>query len=393
MHVDLPRIYPTGDKTRVDAAMQTARGSISLWYEVDAAYTRHLIATRLDGFAVAALMIAMEKGEPELVLNGPVSERLLHSLQSQIEPLFKVLNPMWHEVTIKARAVEPSPAPERPAVVTGFSGGVDSFFTIAEYLTPERSPSYRLTHLLFCNVGSHGRGDGGRRLFHERWNLINAFGTSIGLPIVRVDSNLDDLLDTRFERTHVARNASAVLALQGLFTKYLYSSTYRYQDCYFAETDDMAHADPATVHTLSTESLDVLSIGCECSRVRKTSLAARMPQTRTMLNVCMNPASGGRNCSRCSKCLRTLATLDLLGIVEEFDAVFDLGVYRGLRTEYLMLLPNRTDDPFIRELYEFSRTPEARVPRSVSKFFAIWPLIKGPARAAKALKRFVSKPA
>jgi hypothetical protein len=218
---------------------------------------------------------------------------------------------------------------------------------------------------------------------------VKDFAAEVGLDMVRVDSNLDDLIETRFERTHVLRNASAVLLLQKLFGKYFYSSTHRFQDCYISESSDLAHADPAAVHLLSTESMESISTGCQYSRVEKTRRAISIPQTRQMLNVCVTPLTGtGRNCSRCFKCLRTLATLDLLGQLDAFSEVFDLGVYRrrGVRDEYLMMLPARTKDAFIREILEFAQQPDVRLPRHVAAFHAAWPILKMPYGAARAVK-------
>jgi hypothetical protein len=393
MRLGSPTLTRLDSTVRIEALLKSAAGSEALWYEFDARFADALDTTRLDGFTVAALMIAMERGERELVLEGPMSEKLFHNLTRQLAPILRLVVPELHSVSIRPGALDHS-APSANGVITGFSGGIDSFCTIADYANPSTWPGYRLTHLLFCNVGSNGRGAGGRRVFLERWQLIKDFAAEIGLEMIRVDSNLDSLIETRFERTHVLRNASVVLLLQRLVGKYLYSSTYRLQDCYIGAASDMAYADPATVHLLSTESLECISTGCQDSRVEKTRRAISVPQARHLLNVCVTPLDGtGRNCSRCFKCLRTLAALDLLGQLEAFEDVFDLSVYRGhgVRDAYLMMLPARTKDPFIRELLELARRPDIRLPRHVAAFHAAWPLLKIPYGWARALKHSVRR--
>ena len=83
-----------------------------------------------------------------------------------------------------------------------------------------------------------------------------------------------------------------------------------------------------------------------------------------------------------------MVTLELLGELEGFDAVFDLDLYRRSRErlEYLLLLPGRTDDPFIREILEFTRTPEARLPRFAARFHTLWPALGFPHRVARQVK-------
>lgn len=394
MRLGPPALTQRDGIVRIESCLEFAAGSESLWYDFDARFGDALVTTRLDGFAVAALLIAMERGERELVIEGPISERLFHNLTCQLVPILRLVVPTLHDVSMRPDALDRSGEPKGSGVVTGFSGGVDSFCTIADYLNPSTLSGYRLTHLLFCNVGANGSGIGSERVFAERWNLIKDVAADVGLEMVRVNSNIDTLVATRFERTHVLRNASAVLLLQGLVGKYFYSSTYRFQDCYIGESSDLAYADPAAVHLLSTESLESISTGCQYSRVEKTRRAISIPQTRQMLNVCVMPLTGtGRNCARCFKCLRTLATLELLGQLEAFEQVFDLGVYRrrGVRDQYLMMLPARTKDPFIREILELARQPDVQLPSHVAAFHAAWPLVKVPYSAARALKHAIER--
>jgi hypothetical protein len=209
------------------------------------------------------------------------------------------------------------------------------------------------------------------------------------LPIVVVDSNLSELLERPFEATLTARTASAALLLQGLFGKFLHSSSHKYADCHFQQTKYVTHTDPAAVHLLSTESFESVSTGSRHSRVAKTRIALRMPHIRDVLNVCIHPREDGRNCSRCEKCLRTLATLDLLGELEGFDRVFDLDLYRQWtnRLQYLLLLPGRTDNSFMKELFDFARTGDARMPGYIARFHDAWPVLGVPYRTVKAARK------
>lgn len=370
------------DSVRLQAEIVSNAGSECLWFEFDARLAPSLIVDRLDGFAVIALLMAMERGE-DLHVDGIISERLLHNLEHQVRPILRLVIPELHDIHIRAQNVDSRGEPRGRGVATGFSGGIDSFCTIADYFSPDTPPGYKLTHLLFCDVGAHPTA----QVRDGRWSLIKDFGEAIGLELIRVRSNLMQLAQTRFERTHMPRNAAAALMLQGLVGKYFYSSGYRFQDCHLREWSDIACADPALVHQFSTESFEAISTGCQYSRVDKTRLAVTVPHVRRFLNVCVDPDSGARNCSKCYKCLRTLATLELLGQLEGFDQVFDLGVYRRYRTEYFLLMPGRTEDALIREIFEFSKHADAHLPWHAAAIHAIWPALKLPYVAIRSIKR------
>jgi hypothetical protein len=229
-------------------------------------------------------------------------------------------------------------------------------------------------------------------LFEDRWNLLKDYGASVGLATVGVDSNLDELLKASFAHTHIPRNTTAVLLLQRLFSKYLVSSGARFDDCRIAPSTDVAYADPVAVHLLSTETLQCISTGCQYSRVEKTRRAITVPGCERMLNVCNHPPPGGSNCSRCYKCLRTLSALDVMGELERFKEAFDLTAYRRRRFDYLMLLRGRAKaDTFIREVYEFSKQPDANVPRYAKLFHAAWPVFSVPYRAMRTANRWTAR--
>jgi hypothetical protein len=382
---------PSG-RARIEARLESARGSEALWYEVEPQHAHGLVSDRVDGFAIAALLIAMERHETELVLEGPVSQLLAHNIETQLVPLLKLLVPRYATVRLEAPA-RVSATSGGTGVVTGFSGGVDSFSTLADYWGDRASQGFALTHLLYCNVGSHGHGSTGARVFDERWQLVKDFGPALGLEFVRVDSNLDDLVATDIIQSHPLRNTSAALMLQGLFRTYLYSSSYRYQDCHFGPTHGIAHADPVTVPLMSTEATRCISTSGRYSRLERAGRAATVPLARQTLNVCQRPLDrGGRNCAHCPKCLRTLAALEVQGLLEEFGQVFDLAEYRkrANRDWFLMMLPSRTKDAHSREILEYIREHETPLPFHISAVHRLWPLLQYPYAAARTVKHALS---
>lgn len=355
-------IHPTellanGNRVRIQSKFESIRGTSYLWYEVDHKYEKYLTTEKLDGFLVGLLLQAMKDGEDIRVL-GAVSQKLFFNLSTYYINIAHLIVPGLKKIKIKPEALDYGDSYScANGVVTGFSAGVDSFCTVYDHLLSDSPPDYKITHFVFNNVGSHGQKDctAARKLFNARYELAKSFPDDVGLDFLRIDSNLTEILKLAFQKSHVTRNASALLVLQKLFAKYYYASTYRYEDSYIRETHDVAHADPMTIHLLSTETLECISTGCQHSRVEKTKRIADLNAARHWLNVCVRPSDDGKNCSICHKCCRTLATLEMLGRLQEFGEVFDLDRWRRIRTKYLLHLLSLKNDDFSNEIKEYAR--------------------------------------
>ena len=242
-------------------------------------------------------------------------------------------------------------------VATGFSGGIDSFATVIQHLVQDSSPDHRVTHFLFHNVGSHAHGkpEDARKLFWQRYEKVQPFAREMGIPVIPVDSNLGEIFPLDFIKMHSALNASIPLVLQNQFQRFYYASTYKYADCGVNRTDDIARFDPVAFHLLSTESLQCVSTGCHLSRVEKTKLVAAYEPSHRYLNVCVDPAFKGQNCSVCFKCSRTLLTLELLGVADRYKDVFDLEKFSRVRSQYLLKVLRYKRGSFEAEIAELFR--------------------------------------
>ena len=322
-------------RARLSATVQFGKESQELYYSLRPEYASWFSTDRCDGFVVGLLFQAMERNE-NIKVDGPLSSRLYHSLRSFFIPMMAKAFPDLHPIEILASDLIDDPA-KGTGVATGFSGGIDSFAAVIQHHVQETSPSHRISHFLFHNVGSHGHRDAeeSRRTFRLRYQIALPFAQEIGIPLVPIDSNLAEIFPTNFIRMHSALNASVPLVLQNQFRRYFYASTYKYDDCGVKLTDDVARFDPMAFHLFSTESLDCVSTGCQMSRVEKTEFIASFEPTRRFLNVCVDPAFLGRNCSVCFKCMRTLFTLELLGVLPLYKDIFDLKKFRSSRKWYL----------------------------------------------------------
>jgi hypothetical protein len=342
-------------QAKLTAKVTCGSGTHELTYSIPVEYADWFATDRCDGFVVGLLFQAMERSE-DMVLEGPISSRLFHSLQSFFIPLMAQAFLNLHPVKIVPASLTTEQSGGM-GVATGFSGGIDSFASVIQHLVGERSPDHRITHFLFHNAGGHGHGkpEDARKLFLQRYNMVQPFTREVGIPLIPVDSNLAEVFPIDFITMHSALNASIPLVLQNQFQRYYYASAYKYADCGVNRTDDIAHFDPFAFHLLSTESLECVSTGCQMSRIEKTALVATYEPSRRYLNVCVDAAFEGRNCSVCFKCCRTILTLELLGVADLYQNVFDLEKFSKVRNRYIVKVLRYKRGSFEAEIAELIR--------------------------------------
>ncbi len=353
MRISKPEIVRENRRVVQRTRVQWARGDAGLWYSLDESFSE-LVSSSSDAALAALLIPAMAAGE-DIEVAGTISERLLYNLSRPLQRVFRHVIPALRPVAIRADEVAGGRASPAAGVATGFSGGIDSYCVLADHHYSTEVPArFKVSHLLFNNVGSHATGE---PLFEQRHERLRPAVERLGLPFVVVNSNLSSFYDEdfSFQQTHTPRNASVALLLQGGIGRFLYASAYAYPDAFVGPSYDMAYSDTVTLPLLSTESLDAFSVGSEYTRVEKTLRVAELPDSHATLDVCANAqyAGGYANCSTCWKCLRTLATLEIAGRLERYTASFDLDAYRRHRREYFStLLASR--DPLLREIVEFA---------------------------------------
>lgn len=354
-------------------------GPRSLWFSVPSE-AASLVSTRAEAALVALLMPAMAAGR-DLVVEGPVTDELAWSLNGEVQDVLRGVRPELSRVGIEVR--HPEPAQEGACgVATGYSAGVDSYATLARHhFTADAPESLRVTHLLYNNVGSHGHGDAGRALYRNRLELLRPNALSTGLPLIDVDSNIDEFhLAVRlgFQQSHTMRNAAVTHLLSGGIRHYLYASSVPWGDTTVAATYDLAFADPVLLPLLSTRFLSLRSSGSDMNRVAKTALIAEIPHTYERLDVCVE-STDGSNCSECWKCQRTMLTLELLGLLDRYHAVFATPQNPNWREDlivYLLTQPGPTARHVV-ELYDDrvgiplrlrARAHGRRIERSATRF-------------------------
>jgi hypothetical protein len=330
-----------------------------LWFSVEEKYA-DLVSNRMDSALLALLYPAMVVGE-DIYVDGPISARLFNSLTNPVQVVLTTNFPDLKAVSITASEIEHDGKPAS-GVATGFSAGIDSFSALADYHYKKQSKGFQLTHLLYNNVGAHTKG--GERLFKERYDrLVRTAEQKLNLPFIAVNSNLAFFYkNVSFTKTHSLRNASIAFLLQNGIGRFLYASAFHYRDIFVGPTKDIANIDPIIFPLLSTNSINLVSVGCEYTRPDKTVLVGNVEESYQSLDVCVS-VSGDNNCSTCWKCKRTLLTMEIAGIIERYEKVFDLSAYRRVRSDYIaeVIL---SKEIFHKEIKDFAKDNSFRFPIS-----------------------------
>lgn len=308
-------------------------GRDPLWFQVDAAF-EPLLSDRADHVAIAMLLPAMKAGH-DLHVGGRVTDVLLHQLNHDLQVLLRAILGDLQAVTVTADEAVTSAAPA-PGVGGGFSGGVDSLAVVRSYLLDADVPdALRMTHLFNYNVGSHG--PDGNALWRARCAPLAQAAAAWGVPLVRVDSNLDaHYPKIGFLESVSVRNAAVHHLLGGGIGRVYVGSSQPFWNARVDPCGDLALADTMLLPLLSTPAMTLSSANSDVTRVEKTLALVGRPEAQ-YLDVCVDfDPVDGRNCGQCTKCLRTMLTLEIAGHLDGFiPDVFPREPYLVHRASYL----------------------------------------------------------
>lgn len=375
------QMFEKEDDFILQVEVKTADKLELLWFSTPLKYESHIIKTRMDGFLVGMLYPAMVDGE-DIHVEGTVSEKLLHNLNTYVIPLLRCYSPATKSIRVTADHTDNSSDLHSNGVGTGFSGGIDSFTTVYDYLAADVPEDYKLTHFISMNVGAHGIAKTHEELarvrerFCAHYEQLNGFTNEIGFDFIPLDSNLH-LFHHRWghQKTCTLTAVAGILFFQSLFHRYYIASlglTYG-EIMVVGHMDmdlDISIFDPQLLPLLSTESLEFIPDGQQHNRPEKTSLIVDNPTAQRFLNVCASAANlSARNCSVCRKCKRTLATLRILGAEAKFKEVFDIDKYvKEVEKEYFAKLFFGGGDPFEKQISEFAKQRKTSLKRYTTAY-------------------------
>ncbi|HEV7956894.1 MAG: hypothetical protein JWL94_1505 [Microbacteriaceae bacterium] len=286
----------------------------AVWYHLPG--TRRISrASATDAFFVLALIPAMAHGT-DLEMRARVSPRLLQSADT-IQDLLTAWYPVELSrvrVRVARRRTRILSRRPRGRVLSAFTGGVDSFYTLMK----QRSS---ITHLLFVHGFDIPLSETSFR--DVVGSRLSDVADAHGKKLIQVETNLKELMDSVVDWGlvgHGAALASVALLLGDEFSTFHIPSTHSY-----AELGPRG-SHVVLDHLWSTENLRVIHDGAEATRIGKVQTLIREATVLNSLRVCWR-SFDEYNCSKCSKCLRTMVSLEILDALDScstFKAPLDL---------------------------------------------------------------------
>ena len=350
IYIEKPYTEVVDGQARLCARVTAPRVDKELWFSVEPEYGRYITDDRADAFVVGLLPMAMRLGL-NIRSQAPITRRLYYQLTQYLIPAMAGNMEAYHPISIDAPVTD-AVLPCENAVGTGWTGGVDSMYTLMTHIR-EISPDYPLTHLLIANVGTLESDRNTELLQYLAAKARTGIARELDLRVVAVDSNLQLLQEAPYLSVAVFRLPAAVLALQKLFGVFLHSGAYEFSRFAFV-VENSAYYELLPLNCFETDCTVFYSTGSQVSRIQKLQELSTFPLAQRYLHPCIYAHRS--NCGRCGKCIRTQGALYALGTLENFRDVFDLpDFYANLEDHFARILANRNSQHYGEVIREMGR--------------------------------------
>lgn len=321
LHIGKIYIQRNERQSRLCADISMNGRGTTLWFGVAPEQEDYLCHERSDAFVMALLPTAMREKQ-DIFCETPMSGRLHYQLKHYLIPTLAAAGSLYHRISIHAALSNQGPE-NKGGVATGFSGGVDSLYTI---MTHGVGSEYPLSHLTLFNVGVFEGADL-REKFQRSCANAQPFADKMGFELLGLDSNLPEALPERFLDVYSFRNLAGALALQKLLSVYLLSSGHDIAN-FSIDLHNSATYDLLTVNCAQTEGLAVYLSGGQVQRSEKLAQLSQWEPSYSWLHPCIYGLVGEHNCGHCKKCSRDMTTLYAIGALDRYEKVFDVAAYR-----------------------------------------------------------------
>lgn len=385
---------------RLCSHIELPEGNFELYYEVPFDYEPYLCTERSNSFVLGILEFAMYKGY-NIECEAPLDEALYYQLTNYGMDI--ITQNLYYMKKIEINAPYTSKVIEsHNAVGTGFSAGVDSFYTVLKHLDTQLK-SYNLTHLLIANIGAftYAATEKTEKIFYKQVEVLSKAVSKLGdIPLLSVNTNYNDLYlmaQIPIElQPHISAGTSlkicgCVYALQKLFSKYYIASSFQLDKFQFDLVPDFALL--YYLKLCSTPFLSFYGSGLEVKRIQKLQYIANNNIVQHYLSIDL-----GKNCSRCSKCLRTLLGLYAINKLDDFENVFDINGFKthlSSRIAEYFADNGEKKDGFVQEFVQMCKTNHISIPFTayLKCIFIYKPFtsVKNLLRKSKLIRKFYYK--
>src|SRR2546421_3879013 len=272
---------------------------LRIWFRFPGEYS----TGELDAspFMPGLLVTAMWWNE-ELIIDGPVSARLLASVEEAMA-IYRALYSEVSAVGVSAPTHELTAG--RAATACMFSRGVDSWYSVLRNLETPDARRPPLTHLVYVPSIDFMYGDDNRA---RSTATTRQAAEEVGYNLLLLQTNLRHFTE-RFQEWGVTFGgglAGMGVALGAGFSHVLLASSLP------IGAPSTYGSQPSLDPLWSTERTAIVHDGADASRAQKVRYVARYPVALRTLKVCYS-ADTEHNCGRCGKCLNTMVALHAAG--------------------------------------------------------------------------------
>lgn len=343
----------------------------TLYFEVDSRWSDYLVLEVSDCFVLATLERAM-KNSWDIQFETPMSEELYYGLTTYTIPVYARNIKMFHEIELIGKTSnEPIPSENRAA--TGFSAGVDSFYSVLKHIDNDKCPNHNITHLVLAANGAASTGISERAT--NEWmqasvKKLKPYADELNLELIDITGNIDLFYaKDKCLNGDVITTAGFIYALQKLFGIYYWGSAYPGEVLKFHPHDGGYFEDLAVPYA-STKAIRFYHSGSETNRIGKVRYIAKNPIVQKSLTVC--GSLDGKNCGQCVKCLRTMAEINALGYLDDFSESFPVENYKRKSTIYLAKEIAIDHPPFTTDILKEMKEQGKKVPLIIYPLAYLW---------------------
>ncbi|MBD2346616.1 hypothetical protein H6G18_21060 [Anabaena subtropica FACHB-260] len=259
------------------------------------------------------------KQDKNLIIHGEVSPSLLQNL-AEFQAAWCSWRPnVYKLVDIHAEVVkEPAKNTDLDKIVSTFSGGLDSCFTVFQHRTHNL---VKIQRNLQAGLMIHGFDIPleEKEVFNNAVAKSKKILSSVGAELITMTTNLRLFTKLNWENTYVTALASCLSLLQRGYTAGLIPSS-----SYYNEPSRLYPSNPVTDHLLSSNSFRIIHDGAAFTRLEKIRAIANSQEVLQNLRVCWQGDQKDRNCCRCEKCIRNILHFRILGM--DLPACFEKDV-------------------------------------------------------------------
>jgi len=302
---------------------EESEGERRIWFR------RERPATGYEGFVVACFLLAMQRGERRIAVDGPLDPAIAGSLATAAG--YAAYWWGWKPPVVEARSWVATSG--EGASASYFTGGADSLFTLHRNLRafPEGHPLRVRRALLAYGFDSALGADNylsgeERRSFDRLCGILADYLGGYGVGLEVVDTNVRADIDYGSFLSHLHGHFLAGMAHASGPGVYFLPSTLDVTELKpFGSHPDL---DGNTYSTVTR----VIHDGHDAARLRKLALMRDWRVDLSAIHVCwQTPREGPLNCGMCQKCRRTVFELLAVGADDLVATAFPTSDPREVR--------------------------------------------------------------